>query len=691
MFRKKLLGAVAAALVALAAGASAAQAQLPPAIQVTKPGNAGPGTLRSAINLANAQPTLSAIEFNLPATATVITPTNDLPAFTAPVVVDGSSQPGGRIAIDAINTTRALELATDDSLIQGLVVHDSSNASVSDGIWVTGDGNRLEGNYVGTDTAGATLGFQNLTTGVLITGTGNVVGGTLPEDGNVIAEAAGDGVAITGDENIVLGNRLGLPYGGGLGNSANGVSITGDFNTVGGTKPEARNVISENNDDGVAIAGDQNRVEGNYVGVDETGAIGPGNVDNGIAITGNQNLVSGNVSSRNGLAGVLVDGTSNTITFNAIGTDAGMTVDLGNSDGVVVDGNSNLVGGTGDGARNVISGNSDAGVEVTAGQNNRVQGNRIGTDGVGAAALPNDEGVLVNSSFNVIEDNLLSGNSVAGVKFDADGFGPPINNIVEDNVIGLDAGATVAVPNETGVIVEDAHLNAIIDNTISGNEDDGVLIEPVDLANADSNWLTGNTIEDNGLSGVRIDGGDDNDVGQPDDERNTIAGNGDDGVTVATGQDNSIANNSIHDNDDLGIDLAADGRTFNDGLLDPDAGPNGLQNHPTITGRALVFEWSDDPFPFLISKSRVSWALRSAASTDYRLEFYVSNGCDASGRGEAPDLVATRDVTTDANGLHEGSLDLDLLAPGETVAATATVTDPNGVVLGATSELSPCG
>jgi Periplasmic copper-binding protein (NosD) len=687
MFSKKLPGAVAAAAVALGVGASAADAQA--AINVTSSANAGAGTLRSAINQANAGAGLSVIHFNLPAAGTTITPAFDLSAFTAPVILDGYSQPGAAgqpvVTIDAVNTTRALELATDDSVIQGVVVNESSGAAAADGIQVTGDSNSLKGNYIGTDAAGASLGFWNLTTGVAITGDQNLVAA------GVIAESNGDGVAIAGDENVVLGNRLGLPFGGGLGNSGNGLSITGNHNRVGDATVAGRNVIAENNADGVAIAGNQNRVEGNYVGVDETGATGPGNVGDGVSITGNQNLATGNVSSRNNGAGVLVDGTSNTITFNAIGTDAGMTVDLGNSDGVVVDGNSNLVGGTGDGARNVISGNSNAGVEVTAGQNNRVQGNRIGTDGVGGAALPNDEGVLVNSSFNVIEDNLLSGNSVAGVKFDADGFGPPINNIVEDNVIGLDAGATVAVPNETGVIVEDAHLNAIIDNTISGNEDDGVLIEPVDLANADSNWLTGNTIEDNGLSGVRIDGGDDNDVGQPDDERNTIAGNGDDGVTVATGQDNSIANNSIHDNDDLGIDLAADGRTFNDGLLDPDAGPNGLQNHPTITGRALVFEWSDDPFPFLISKSRVSWALRSAASTDYRLEFYVSNGCDASGRGEAPDLVATRDVTTDANGLHEGSLDLDLLAPGETVAATATVTDPNGVVLAATSELSPCG
>jgi hypothetical protein len=49
-----------------------------------------------------------------------------------------------------------------------------------------------------------------------------VVGGSLPEDANVIAEVDGDGVAIAANANTVMGNRLGLPYGGGLGNHLNG-------------------------------------------------------------------------------------------------------------------------------------------------------------------------------------------------------------------------------------------------------------------------------------------------------------------------------------------------------------------------------------------------------------------------------------------------------------------------------------
>ena len=139
-----------------------------------------------------------------------------------------------------------------------------------------------------------------------------------------------------------------------------------------------------------------------------------------------------------------------------------------------------------------------------------------------------------------------------------------------------------------GVVVEDSHRNAITGNTVSGNLDEGVLIEALYRPNADGNWLTGNTIDGNGLSGVRIEDGDENSVGLVDRDVNMITDNGEDGVTVESpGDDNAVVNNSIYRNADLGIDLAGDGVTANDGLLDLDAGANGLQNHPIIDGRSI--------------------------------------------------------------------------------------------------------
>jgi parallel beta-helix repeat protein len=676
MFSKLL----AAALIGLGVSASAAQAQT-----VTSPANAGPGTLRSAINQANANANLSVITFSLPAAGTVITPAFDLPALTAPVEIDGYTQVGSApapasgtgaaspiVTIDAVNTTRALELNTDDSLIQGLTILDSSGVALTEGIQVAGDDNRIEGNHIGTSTTGVSKGFQNLTTGVAITGDDNIVGGEVVEDANVIAEGDGDGVAITGDHNTVVGNRLGLPYGtGGLGNAGNGVTVTGNTNQIGSQNTGGRNVISDNTGDGVAISGNNNRVEGNYVGLDETGANAGGNTGNGISFAGNQNLASGNVSSGND-AGVFVDGTSNTIMANALGTDAARTAEVGNDDGVhIAGGVSNVVGGDEEDERNLIAGNRDSGVEIEGGQNHRVEGNDIGS-----AALPNDDGVLVESSFNIVERNLVSGNRDAGVKVDGDPVGPPpILNVVDGNEIS---------GNDVGVFVEDSHRNAITGNAISANVDEGVLIEALQLPNANENRLTGNTIKGNGLSGVRIEDADENLVGQPDEEINVITGNGEDGVTVESGDGNAVVNNSIYDNGNLGIDLDADGVTTNDGLLDPDSGANGLQNHPSISGHQLVIVQLGGLF---IPKSRISWTLRSAAATDYRLEFYVNDTC--GGRGEAKELVATRQVATDGTGMAQGSVDI---APvDEKVTVSATETDPGGLLLGPTSELSQCG
>jgi parallel beta-helix repeat protein len=671
MFSKML----AAALIGLGVSATAAQAQT-----VKSPADAGPGTLRAAINQANANANLSVIDFKLPA-ITTITPANDLPPIIFPVEIDGYTQPGSApssggaasptVTIDAVNTTRALELNTDDSLIQGLTIFDSSGVTVTDGIQIAGDDNRIEGNHIGTTTAGVSTGFQNLATGVAITGDGNIVGGEAVEDGNVIAEGNGDGVTIAGDQNTVVGNRLGLPYGGGLGNAGSGVTVTGNTNQIGSLNTGGRNVISDNTVDGVAISGNANRVEGNYVGLDETGANAGGNSGNGISLAGNQNLVSGNVSSGND-AGVYVDGTSNTIMANTLGTDAAQAVVVENDDGVLIAGGvSNIVGGDEEDERNVISGNDDTGVRIAGGQNHRVEGNDIGS-----AALPNDYGVFVESSFNVVKGNLVSGNRDAGVIIDGDAVGPPpILNIVDGNDIS---------GNMQGVFVVDSHRNAITGNAISANQAEGVLIAALQLPNANENRLTGNTINDNGLSGVRILDADENLVGQPDHAVNVITANGEDGVTVTSGEDNAVVNNSIYGNANLGIDLDGDGVSTNDGLLDPDTGANGLQNHPSITGHALVLVGTP---PLVIPRSQISWTLRSAANTDYRLEFYLNDTC--AGRGEAKELLGTQQVTTDGAGLAQGSINVRPV--DETVTVSATETDPTGLVVGPTSELSQCG
>ena len=181
----------------------------------------------------------------------------------------------------------------------------------------------------------------------------------------------------------------------------------------------------------------------------------------------------------------------------------------------------------------------------------------------------------------------------------------------------------------------------------------------------------------NGESGVEIDDGAENRVGASSAQNpsNVIAHNGDDGVTVETGVGNAIVRNSLHDNGGLGIDLGADGTTANDGALDPDAGPNTLQNGPEIDA---------------VVAGRSSGTSRPRR-TDYRLEFFVSDACDPSGSGEGQTHVETLQVDTNGN----GDADSDAAgtpitaAAGQQVTMTATKLGNNNVPR-STSELSPC-
>lgn len=103
-------------------------------------------------------------------------------------------------------------------------------------------------------------------------------------------------------------------------------------NLIGGTVPSARNVISANKFEGIAIEGStttNNVIQGNYIGVDETGAPVSGNQDAGITIAlgSDGNIIGGSaIGARNIIAGNLAEGVSvsdsgtlgNKITQNSI-------------------------------------------------------------------------------------------------------------------------------------------------------------------------------------------------------------------------------------------------------------------------------------------------------------------------------------------------------------------------------------
>jgi hypothetical protein len=162
-----------------------------------------------------------------------------------------------------------------------------------------------------------------------------------------------------------------------------------------------------------------NVIEGNYIGTDVSGIRTPSNgQEQGISILGGMNNLiggtaagSGNLISGNYGNGLVIQGFSSgtRIQGNLIGTDVTGTKALGNGVGIVIAftpnnlvggatlGARNLIfGGATLGARNLISGNA-GGIELTAGGSNVVQGNFIGTDITGTAALGNQTGVEIYS------------------------------------------------------------------------------------------------------------------------------------------------------------------------------------------------------------------------------------------------------------------------------------------------------
>ena len=126
---------------------------------------------------------------------------------------------------------------------------------------------------------------------------------------------------------------------------------------------------------------------------------------------------AGNVISGNGQDGVYISDsgtTGNLVAGNDIGTNSSNSTTLGNYQGVVIqnDASGNTVGGTIDGRRNVISGNNQDGVHIVSGAfDNTVEGNYIGTNVGGTAALGNGQsGVAIYGG----ADNNTIGGTVSG-------------------------------------------------------------------------------------------------------------------------------------------------------------------------------------------------------------------------------------------------------------------------------------
>jgi len=348
------------------------------------------------------------------------------------------------------------------------------------------------------------------------------------------------------------------------------------------------------------------------------------------------------------------------------------------------------IGGSDPAMRNLISSNTQDGILLYSAQDSAVLGNYVGTDASGSAALPNGEGVALLFTSDVAvggsssgAGNLVSGNVGAGITFS---FGA--SGSVEGNRIGVDASGTAALSNGVGIFLANNSGSLMVGgggpgtgNLISGNSGNGV-----HMINSTGTTIAGNQIGvdisgsplPNLQNGIAIAASTHSLIGGSSGAGNLIAYNGQSGIAVGTSASdtssgNRITGNAIHDNGGLGIDLGSDGPTASD-AGDGDAGPNLLQNAPVLTAVTAVG-----------TATMIEGTLASLPGATFRIELFKSGGCDPSGFGEGAAWIGAADVVTDASGNASFAAPVPVaIAPGEVVTATAT--DPNGN----TSEFSAC-
>lgn len=580
-------------------------------------------SLRAAIQEANALPGADSIVFALGGGTPSIALTGPLPTITETVSILGNTGGATRVELNGngagpaaigLRLGSAGPITSAGSSIRALVIDRFGGP----GILVETAANVIAGSYVGTDAAGGASVAGNAD-GIVISGaaaTGNIIGGASTSQRNVVSHNTGSGVRIDAGagSNTIAGNYIGTTAAGTvpLPNGGAGVAIAGaaSGNTVGGatTAPGTApgNVISGNVGDGIEIHGpgsSSNLVQGNLVGLAAGGSTGLGNTSNGVRVH------------------------------------AGAGVDT--------------IGGSASSLRNIISANGPSncaadGVEINGSAQNVIRGNYVGLDILGATPLGNGgNGVAILDTEGPSTGNVVGGTNAGDRNtISANGTAPPC------------PGAVTDTPTGSGVRVSGGGSTS---NTTAGNN----------VGTTSSGVIT--IVPGNAVDAVRIDGGASGNViggtvgvtpGDCTGACNRIAHSDGAGVTVRDTPSvrNTIRGNVIASNAGLGIDLGADGVTPNDSL-DPDPGPNQLQNFPVIT--SAFFDGI---------ATNISGVLDSSPGQSFQIELFANLLPDGSGFGEGRIFLGTTTASTDPL----GHAPFFFSAAGSHTHLSATATDFDG-------------
>lgn len=397
-----------------------------------------------------------------------------------------------------------------------------------------------------------------------------------------------NGFVLTSNNNKIQGLDI-------VGFSGNGIVINGDNNTIGtngdGTNDSVEdNFIRNNGKNGILVntGADNNRISGNMIGLNRTGGV-EGNAWNGIDVMGSNNRIGvhgnnisdnleGNSIIGNAQNGITVTNGGNIISGNKIRSNTYHGISVTTATGTLIGTNGDNISDALEG--NLISANFDYGIQIYNSSDNKVSGNKIGTNETGDDNHNNYDGGIYlwdttatyigtdgSGSGAGAEGNLISGNHNYGIRlYNSQG------NYIAGNKIGTDNSGTLALENTAGgIFLDRSYFNyigtdgdgtgdTIERNLISGNGGNGI-----DLAGigSEDNFIAGNIIGldisgttpiPNENNGVKLSiGANENIVGTNGDgtsdviERNIISGNTECGVSIG-GERNLISGNYIGTN-----------------------------------------------------------------------------------------------------------------------------------------------
>lgn len=508
---------------------------------------------------------------------------------------DGHTFSGNFIGVNAAGTAEAANPITEI----GIRLESSSNNTIGGtggtidqnlisecnprGISIQGTSsdNTIVGNIIGLDITG-TLDIGNSQTGIWAQNcTDLIIGGNTTNHQNIISGNNQQGIFFDNcDDAVIQGNIIGLgaDISTDLGNGLQGMSIIGNSDGVqiGGSASGERNYISGNDLQGINVENSDNIIiQGNYIGVEQTGNLDRGNTGTGINANncevltiggdaaGEGNVISGNATA---ISAYGTDARNTTIQGNMIGVSADGNTAVGNSlFGIeMTDNEDSQIGGTATLARNVIANNSLYGIQLTSSPRTVIENNYIGVDGTGLIDMGNGlTGVYVVNSADVeiggttrASRNVISGNVGNGISID----GTSTGTIIKANFIGVGVNGSTEIPNDEhgilnsgtadGMIVggaTDAERNVISGNgrfNVNADPDDGITGDGVRLIGTDNHLIQNNYIGTdstgtigigNHWGGVSInDDSDNNDVFD-----NLVADNRNEGIWIYNGCDNN--------------------------------------------------------------------------------------------------------------------------------------------------------